>query len=107
MLVGSKTEVLDGLTSVLWSSQEKGVASGWCSEGQLIQGQDLTSSSDNARSSSRGEAESSNAEFGDGQKTVVVSDGADNDDGLVVRLVVRVGHDPGERNWRSVDARHK
>lgn len=107
VLVWSHAEVLDGLSGVLWSSQKQGVAASWGSQGQLIQGQDLTSSSDDAGASSGGESESSDAELRNGQETVVIGDGANNNDGLVVGLVGDVRSDPGNGDWRSVDARHK
>lgn len=107
MLVGSEAEVLNSLSGVLWSSKEKGVASGRSSESQLIQSQDLTSSSDDAGTSRSGEAKSSDAEFGDSQETVVISDGTNDDDGLVVGLLGGVRNNSGDGDRGSVDAGHK
>lgn len=76
--------MLEGLTGILWSSQEKSVASSWGSECQLIQSQRFSSSGKDARTSSSGEAESSNAELGDSQETVVISDSANDDEGLAI-----------------------
>jgi len=107
VLVWSHAEVLDGLTSVLWSSEEKRVASRWGSQGQLIQSQGLSSGGKDARTSGSGEAESSHAELGDGQETVVIGDGANDDDGLVVRLLGGVRDKAGDGDGRSVDAGHE
>ena len=105
--MGSETEVLNGLTGVLRTSKEQGVASGWCSKSQLIQSQSLSSGSNNACTSGSGEAESSNAELWYSQQSVVVGDASNNHNGLVVRLLRDVGHNSGEGHRRSVDARHK
>ena len=105
--VWAKTEVLDSLTGVLWSTEEEGVASGWGAESELIQGEDLTTGSQDAGTGSGGEAERSNAELWNSQETVVVGDGTDDNNGLVVGLLRDVGNDSGERHWWSVDARHK
>ncbi|TGO55093.1 hypothetical protein BOTNAR_0252g00120 [Botryotinia narcissicola] len=98
--------MLDSLSGVLWSSKENGVASSWGSESQLIQGQGLTTGSKNAGTGGSGEAESSNADLWDGQKTVVISDGSDDDDGSLL-ILVGLGCDSGDGNGRSVDAGHK
>lgn len=107
MGVRTETEVLDGLTGVLWSTEEKSVASGWSTESKLVEGQALTTGGNNASTGSGGEAEGSNAELWDGQKTVVVGDGTDDDHGLVVGLLRDVGCNAGEGDRWAVDARHK
>src|SRR3954447_9174336 len=100
----TKAKVLDGLSGVLGSSEEEGVASGRSTESQLIEGQDFSTSGDDARTGSSSEAEGRNAELGDGQETVVIGDGANNNDGLVVRLLRGVRNDSGDRDRGSVDA---
>lgn len=107
MLVGTHAEVLNSLTSVLRSTEEEGVASGRSAESKLIQGEDLTTGGQDAGAGSGGEAEGGDAQLGDGQETVVVGDGADDDDGLVVGLLGDVGDDPGERHGGPVDAGHE
>lgn len=106
MLVGSETEMLEGLSGVLWSSEENGVASSWGSESQLIQGQSLTTGCENAGTGGSSEAESSNADLWDGKETVVIGDGTNDDNGSLL-LAVGLGCDSGDRNGRSVDAGHK
>lgn len=106
VLVWAETEVLEGLAR-LWSTEEEGVASGWGAESKLIQGKNLTTGSQDAGASGSGEAEGSDRELWDSQEAVVISDGTDNDNGLVVGLLRDVGNDAGERHWRPVDAGHK
>ena len=106
VLVWTEPEVLEGLAG-LWSTEEEGVASGWGAKSELIQGKDLTTGSQNAGASGSGEAEGSDGELWDSQETVVVGDGTDNDNGLVVRLLGDVGGDSGEGHWWPVDAGHK
>jgi hypothetical protein len=105
--VWAKAEMLDGLPRVLWTSQEKGVASSWSSKSQLIEGQNLTTSGQNASASSSGKAESSNAKLRDSQKAVVIGDGTDDDNGLVVRLLRSIGDNSREGDWWSIDAGHE
>lgn len=87
MLVGTEAKVLDGLSGVLGASEEQGVASSGCTESKLVQGQGLTTSSQDTGPSSSSEAESSNAKLGDSQETVVIRDGTNDHDSLVVGLL--------------------
>jgi len=96
VLVWSHAEMLDGLSGVLRSSKEESVASSRGSQRKLVQSQSLTSSSKDARTSSGSESESSHAELRNGQETVVIGDGTDNDDGLVVRLLGGVPDNSGD-----------
>jgi len=84
VLVWSEAEVLDSLSGVLGASEKQGVASSRSSESQLVQSQDLSSSSFNAGTSSSRESESGNTELGNLQEAVVISDSANNHDSLVV-----------------------
>jgi len=107
VLVGTKAKVLDGLSGVLGTSEEKGIASSRSSERQLIQSQSLSTCGKNASTSSCSESESSNAELGDGQETVVISDGANNNNGLVIGLLGGVRNNSRDGDGRSVDAGHE
>lgn len=98
--------MLDSLSGVLWSSKEKSVASGWGSEGQLIDGQGLTTGSKDASTGSGSEAESRNTELGNLQQSVVIGDGTNNDDGSLL-LLASVCDESRDRDWWSVDAGHK
>jgi hypothetical protein len=109
--VGTEAEVLDGLTGVLGATEEEGVGTGRGAHGQLIDGQGLTTSGDNAGAGSVGVAEGSDRELGELKKTVVVSDGADQDDGLALVGLGRVlvgssGNNLGQRHGRTVDLAH-
>jgi hypothetical protein len=105
--VWTHAEVLDGLSGVLWSSEEKSVASGWSSQSQLIQGQNLTPGCENPSTSCGSEAKSRNTQLGNGQQTVVIGDGANDDGCLVVRFLGSVSNNSRNGDWRSIDARHK
>jgi hypothetical protein len=84
VLVWSEAEVLDSFSGVLGASEKQGVASSRSPESQLVQSQDLSSSSFNAGTSSSRESESGNTELGNLQEAVVISDSANNHDSLVV-----------------------
>lgn len=96
VLVGSEAEMLDSLSGILWSSEEKGIASSRSSQCQLIQSQSLSTSSDDASTSGCSEAKGSNAELGYSQETVIIGDSANYDNGLVVRLLGGVRDNPGD-----------
>jgi len=55
VLVWSETEMLDSLSSVLWSTEEEGVGSGWGSQCELIESEGLTTGSENSGAGSSGE----------------------------------------------------
>ena len=107
VLVGAKAEVLDCLTCVLGASKKQGVASSGGTESQLIQSQDLSSSSENACTSGCGEAESSNAELGDGEESVIISDSANDHNSALVIIAGFVSNDSRDRDRRSVDTGHE
>lgn len=64
VLVWSHTEVLDGLTSVLGSSQQNNIATSWGTESELIESETLTTSLLNSCSGSSGESESDDGKLG-------------------------------------------
>lgn len=90
VLVWAHAEVLDGLTAVLGSTEDQGVASGRSTESELIQGDGLTTGSGNSGTSGGGESQSGDGGLGERQKSVVIGDGADNDDGALLALLVDV-----------------
>jgi len=53
-------------------------------------------SSEDARTSGCGESKGSNAELGNSQETVVIGDCANNNNGLVVRLLGGVRNNSGD-----------
>lgn len=107
MLVGTHAEVLEGLTGVLGTAEDQGVATGRSAESELVEGNGLTTSGDDAGTGGSGEAESSNGNLGEGKETVVVGDGADNNDGALLTLLVDVGDDTRERDGGAVDLGHE
>ncbi len=106
-LVGAEAEVLESLTAVLGATEDKGVATSRGTESKLIQSNGLTTSGDNARAGGSGEAESGNSHLGHGEQAVVISDGADNNHGALLALLVEVGNNAGQGDGRPVGLRHK
>lgn len=105
--VGTEAEMLDSLTGVLGATEEQGVGAGRGAQSKLVEGEGLTTGLLNASTGSSGEAEGGNRQLGDGQETVVISDGADHDHGLALLGVVHVRSDAGERDRGAVDAGHE
>jgi len=99
--------MLDSLTRVLGTSQEKSIGSSWSSEGQLVQSKNFSTSGNNAGASSGSEAEGRNAKLGYGQESVVIGDSTNNDHGLVVGFLGCVRSNSRDRDGRSVDAGHE
>lgn len=106
VLVGAHAEVLNGLTGVLGTAEQQGVAAGRGTQSELVQGEGLTTGGQDASAGSGGEAESSDAQLGDFEKTVVIGDGADNNDGLAL-LALGLANNARDRDRGSVDTRHK
>jgi hypothetical protein len=109
--VGTKAEVLDGLTGVLGSTDEEGVGTGGETGGNLVDGESLTTSLLDAGAGRGGEAHGSDGELGELEKTDIVGDGADNDNGLASvglgGVLVGSGRDDlGEGDRGTVDLRH-
>lgn len=110
MLVGTESEMLDGLTGVLGTSDQDDIAAGRVSQSQLVQSQSLTTGLLDPGTSSGGESESSDVQLGDGQESVVVGDGTDDRNRLAFVCLLRtlalcLGHEAGDGDWGSVDAR--
>lgn len=95
VFVGTHAEVLDSLTGVLGSTQDQSVAASGGAQSKLIQSDGLAASLDDASTSSSGESQSGNVDLGEGQQAVVIGDGADNDDGTLLALLVDVPDDAG------------
>lgn len=107
VLVGTHAEVLDSLTGVLGSTQDQSVAASGGAQSKLIQSDGLAASLDDASTSSSGESQSGNVDLGEGQQAVVIGDGAHNDDGTLLALLVDVTHDAGQGDRGAVDLGHK
>ena len=104
VLMGTHTEVLDGLARVLSTTDEDGVGTSGGTESQLIQGQNLTTSLQDTGLGGLGEVKGSNRELGEVQKTRVIGDGTDNNNGLTFLVVL---DNARNSDGRTVDARHK
>jgi len=105
--VGAETEVLESLAGVLGATEKEGVGTSGLLEGELVEGDGLAAGSGDAGTGGGGEAESRNVHLGDDEEAVVIGDGANNDDGLVLVAVLEVGGNARERHGGAVDARHE
>jgi hypothetical protein len=104
VLMGTHTEMLNGLTRVLGTTDKDSVGTSRSTEGQLIQSQNFTTSLQDTSLGSLGEMKSSNRELGEVQKTRIISDGTNNNNS-VVTLGVLDNTRNGDRG--TVDTRHK
>lgn len=84
MLVGAHSEVLNGLSGVLRSSDKKSVGSSRRPQRKLVKGKSFTSCSLDLGTSSGCESQGGDGELRNLEETVIVGDGTDNNDGLVV-----------------------
>ena len=102
--MGTEAEVLDGLTVVLGATEEQCVGTGGLLKGELVEGQGAAACGQNARAGGGGEPQGSDLDLGDLEQAVVVGDGADNNDRLLVVAVLQIGLDTGQGDGRAVDA---
>lgn len=107
--VERSTKVSDSVTDVALATEEDSVGTGRGTERKLVQGQGLTTVGDDAVLGRLGETQSSDRKLGDLRETLVIEDGADNDNSLRVVLVGLLGvlEDLGDRHGRAVDLGHK
>ena len=82
VLVGAHAEVLDGLARVALAAEEDGVRTSRSTHRELVEGQRLATSLQDALLGRRGEAQGSNRQLGDLKEADIVGDGSDDDDGL-------------------------
>lgn len=101
--VGAHAEMLDGLTGVLGSTEEKGVGSSGGTGSDLVDGEALTAGLLNASTCGGSEAESSDGELGKLEETVVIGDSADDDNGLSFVGLGRVLVGSGGNNLGQAD----
>jgi len=109
--VGTEAEVLDGLTGVLGTAEEDGVGTSGGTHSELIDGEALTTGGQDAGTGGCGEAKGCNGHLGEGQETVVVGDGGNNDNGLALDLLGSVlagggSNNAGDGHRRAVDLAH-
>jgi hypothetical protein len=93
--------VLDGFSGVVLALQQDGVVTSRSSQSQLIQGQGLTTVLDDSSLSRAGELQSSDGQLWEFQKTLIVSDGT-NDNSNLVSASLHVRLDFGQGDWVAV-----
>lgn len=98
--------MLDGLTGVLGAAEEHGVSAGGCAECQLIEGDNLTASLQDASASGFSHTQRADAELGDLKQADIVSDAAHQYCGLIL-LALHEVYQLGEGERRAVNLRHK
>lgn len=101
-------EVSFSLSLLSGSLEEDGVLSLGVLEGELIEGDDFTSSGSNSLSSGLSDSESADSELWDFEESDVVGNGTNNNSGLVLSaLGLHLSDESSEGKWRSVDSGHK
>jgi hypothetical protein len=80
-------EVTDSLTGVLWSTEEHTVGTSWATQSELIEGDDLTASLQDASASGLSDTKSTQSKLWDLVQTGIVGDGTNNDSDLTVLSV--------------------
>lgn len=100
-------KVLNGLAGVLGATEQEGVGAGGLLKRQLVEGLDGAAGRGDAGAGGGGDAQGGHVDLGHGQEAVVVGDGADNNDRLVLVAVLEVGRDARQRDGRAVDAAHE
>ena len=107
VLVGAHAEVLECLTGVLGATKKDGVGTSGLLEGKLIQSEARAAGSVDAGTGGGGEAQGGDLHLGDLGQADIIGDGADDDDGLLLGLVVKVGGDAGDGHRGAVHPGHK
>ena len=82
--VGTSTKVLVDLSCVLWSSEKNSVATLWCSESELVEGEALSTSSFDTLAGGAGESECSDAQLLlEVDESDIVGDGSNENNGVL------------------------
>lgn len=100
------TEVLDGLAGVLAATEEKAVLALRLEHGELVEGEALTTGSDDAGTGALGEAEGADAELGALLHADIVSDGGHGHGNAGLLLVAHEEANAADRHGGAVDAAH-
>lgn len=104
VLVRTEAEVSNSLSGVSGASDNDGVLALRSSQGQLVQGDSLTTSLDNSSLGTSSESQSGDGNLWNLQQSEVIGDSSDNNDGLLSgTLLSNNGVDLSKRHWRSVD----
>lgn len=102
----SSAKVLDGLTSVLRAAEEDSITASRSDESELIKGNDLTASLEDASASSLSNAQGADPELGEIKETDIVSDSSHKDSNLVL-LALHELSQLGQRQRGPIDLGHK
>jgi len=94
-------KVLDGLAGETRAAEEDGVGASGLADGELVEGDALTASLDDACTGSSSEAKSTDRHLGDLEHARIVNNGADADGGLVASTL-HVSRKTGKRDNRAV-----
>jgi len=105
VLVGSVTEVADGLSGVSLAAKQDRVGASGAPQGQLVQGEAFATSSQDASSGSGGEAEGGDRKLRHLKQSDIVSHGGDDHNSLS-RGVFDSTSDARNGHGGSVDAAH-
>jgi hypothetical protein len=79
-------KVLHGLTTIPHTAEEDSVGASWCTHGELIEGESLTTSVEDALLGSTGEPQGGDREFWDFESSDVIGNSANDDDDFRVTL---------------------
>lgn len=101
-------EVSDSFSGVSWASNEDGVLTLRSSQGQLVEGDSLTTSLEDSSLGTGSESQSGDNSLWSFQQSDVVGNGTNNNDDLLRgTFLLQDTGDSGDRHRRSVDLRQK
>lgn len=104
----SLTEVLEGSAGSTSTLEQQGVLAGGCTQGQLIESQNLSASLQDALASCLGDMEGAQRHLGNGQQTVIIGNGANNNHGRLWLIGgLEEASDALQRHWGPVDTAHE
>jgi single-stranded DNA-specific DHH superfamily exonuclease len=104
-VLGSRSsEVLDGFSGVLSSSDQHGVVSKWGSQSKLIESDNFSTMLDNTSSGSLRDTQSSNGDLRKLLNSGIIQDRCNGNNDLS-RVGLGSSSKLGNRDWRSVDVR--
>ena len=103
VLVWSEAKVLVCLARVLGSAEQDDIRSGWGAESELIKGQALSTSLQDAGARSGGETKSADGQLGQLQHAVVIQHSCDNCNCLAIITLLGCRILCGSNNLRQRD----
>jgi len=106
--VRTHAKVLDGFPRSPLALQQDGVGPSWCPQCELVEGDGLSTGSDDALLGSTGEPESSDDEFWNDRETDIVGYGSNDDDDFVSgSAALNLLSDTGKGDRGTVDLREE